>query len=170
MRLRAFWLWSGLAWALATGGGWPPAARGDEAPPELAISGSTLRERHTLPPARSSGLLADRSRSRSSGWWLGTAGIALALAAFGVGSLAARRALPGRAGGPLEIVGRLSLSPKHAVYLVRAGEHTLVVGTGAQGPPALLGEWAELRAAPAPEQAAAGPAAVRLDRPFGGER
>jgi flagellar biogenesis protein FliO len=68
-------------------------------------------------------------------------GIALALAVFGGVSLASRRFLPGRGTGPLQVVGRTSLSPKHTVYLLRAGDRVLIVGTGSQGAPSLLGEW-----------------------------
>jgi hypothetical protein len=55
------------------------------------------------------------------------------------------------------VVAHTCLSGKHTVYLVKAGSRMLVIGTGAQGPPALLGEWAgpvaaEL-ASPAAEQA-----------------
>jgi hypothetical protein len=48
----------------------------------------------------------------------------------------------------LEVVAHTCLSAKHTLYVVRAGRRMLVVGTGAQGPPALLGEWIET---PAPE-------------------
>jgi hypothetical protein len=71
---------------------------------------------------------------------MGTAGIALALAAFGGMSIAARRYLPQAESGPLRVVGRTSLSPKHAVYLLRAGDRVLLIGTGPQGSPTLLGE------------------------------
>jgi flagellar biogenesis protein FliO len=71
---------------------------------------------------------------------MGTAGIALALAAFGGMSVAARKFLPQSESGPLRVLGRTSLSPKHAVYLLKAGDKVLIVGTGPQGPPTLLGE------------------------------
>ena len=61
---------------------------------------------------------------------MGTAGIALALAAFGGMSLAAKRFLPQSESGPLRVVGRTSLSPKHSVYLLKAGDRVLIVGTG----------------------------------------
>jgi flagellar biogenesis protein FliO len=76
----------------------------------------------------------------SGGWWLGTAGVALALAAFGGISLASRRLPAGTEPGPLQVVGRARLSPRHSVVLLRAGDRVLIVGAGAQGPPALLGE------------------------------
>ncbi len=85
----------------------------------------------------------------SSNWWMGTAGIALALAAFGGMSVAARKFLPQSESGPLRVLGRTSLSPKHAVYLLKAGDKVLIVGTGPQGSPTLLGEMPP-ESAPAP--------------------
>jgi hypothetical protein len=78
----------------------------------------------------------------AGGWWLGTAGVALALAACGWASVAARRYLPRAADGTaaLRVVGRTSLSPKHTVYLLDVGGRVLIVGAGPQGPPSLLGE------------------------------
>lgn len=93
-------------------------------------------------PQRSSTVHRGVDGAASSGsWWLGTAGIALALALCGGISVASKRYLPGRTGGgALRVVGRASLSPKQAVYLVAIGERILIVGAGAQGPPSLLGE------------------------------
>lgn len=50
--------------------------------------------------------------------------------------------LPG-ARGPrrLEVVERLPLDGKRALWLVRADGRTLLVGTGEGGAPALLGDW-----------------------------
>ena len=80
----------------------------------------------------------------SGGFWIGTVGIGLALAAFGGLSLAAKRLRPGGAdSASLRVVGRASLSPKHAVYLLRAGDRVLIVGTGNGGPPSLLGEMTD---------------------------
>jgi flagellar protein FliO/FliZ len=45
---------------------------------------------------------------------------------------AARRLGMGRAGGPLELVGRLPLDGRRAVYLVRVGRRVLVLGAGDQ--------------------------------------
>jgi flagellar protein FliO/FliZ len=76
----------------------------------------------------------------SNGWWLGTAGIALALAAFGGASVAAKKFLPKSDASPLRVIGRTSLSPRHSVYLLKAGDRVLIIGTGPQGSPTLLGE------------------------------
>jgi flagellar biogenesis protein FliO len=61
------------------------------------------------------------------------------LAAFAL-CLAARKPWPRDNAGLLRVVGRVPLSPRHSIYLVRAGERTLLIGTGAQGAPTLLGE------------------------------
>jgi len=113
-------------------------------------------------------------------WWLGTAGVALALAACGWVSIAARRFGPKPGSGPssaIRVVGRTSLSPKHSVYLLDVGGRVLIVGTGAQGPPSLLGELNDAdefaRPGPAapPVPAATSRAAVasRFDRRIGDE-
>jgi hypothetical protein len=98
--------------------------------------------RHLFPPRAASSARAGEPAGHSGGWWLGTAGVALALAVVGGLSVASRRFAPAaQPGAPgLRVVGRTSLSPRHAVYLVRAGDRVLVLGTGPQGPPSLLGE------------------------------
>jgi hypothetical protein len=57
-------------------------------------------------------------------------------------------------------VGRVSLPPKHAVFLVKAGGRTLLIGTGPQGAPSLLGELDEDDEAAAP---ASSPVVARTD-------
>jgi len=47
--------------------------------------------------------------------------------------LGARRAGMGRSGGPLELVGRLPLDARRAVYLVRVGTTVYVVGASEAG-------------------------------------
>ena len=78
----------------------------------------------------------------AAGWWLGTAGIALALAVCGWASVASRRysPRPASATAALRVVGRASLSPKHSVYLLQVGDRVLIVGAGGQAAPSLLGE------------------------------
>jgi flagellar biogenesis protein FliO len=76
----------------------------------------------------------------SSGWWLGSAGIALVLAICGAGCVAARKHWPRESAGLLQVIGRVSLSPRQSIVLVRAGNRVLLIGTGAQGAPSLLGE------------------------------
>jgi hypothetical protein len=72
--------------------------------------------------------------------------VALALAAVGWVSVASRRYLPSAGGAPaaLRVVGRTNLSPRHTVYLLDIGERVLIVGTGPQGAPSLLGELTDL--------------------------
>jgi hypothetical protein len=81
-------------------------------------------------------------RAEAAGtWWLGTAGIALVLAVCGGISLATRRGWPQvHAPGMLRVVGRTRLSPRHTVHLLSLGDRILIVGTGPQGAPSLLGE------------------------------
>ena len=44
----------------------------------------------------------------------------------------------------MQVVGRVSLSPKHTVHMLRVGRRVLVVGVGPQGAPALISELDEL--------------------------
>jgi hypothetical protein len=83
----------------------------------------------------------------------GSIGIAATavLAVLGVGVLAAGRLRSPGGSGTLRVVGRAHLTGRHAVYLLRAGDRTLVLGVGPQGPPALLGELET------PPEATAGP-------------
>jgi hypothetical protein len=76
----------------------------------------------------------------SDTWSLAMIGIALALAVCGGTAAAGRRFLRERGQGDVQVVGRVSLSPKHAVYLLRAGRRLLLVGTGPQGAPSLISE------------------------------
>ncbi len=76
-------------------------------------------------------------------WW-GMAGITAALAVSGGIYAACRRFLPPRLAGAVQVVGRMSLSPKHSVYVLRVGRRVLLVGTGPQGAPSLITELDEL--------------------------
>ena len=46
--------------------------------------------------------------------------------------------------GRLQVISRVGLSPKHTVYLLRAGGRVLLVGTGPQGAPSLISELDEV--------------------------
>lgn len=83
------------------------------------------------------------SSVHSSGWWLGTSGIALVLAICGGICVAARKYRPQNSTALVQVVGRVSLSPRHSIFMVRAGRRLLLVGTGSQGAPTLLGELYE---------------------------
>ena len=71
-------------------------------------------------------------------------GITLALAICGGLIVAGRRFLPQGAGVGMQVVGRVSLSPKHTVYLLRVGQRVLLVGAGPQGSPSLISELDDL--------------------------
>src|SRR5512135_1829006 len=117
-----------------------PSVRADQGPPTASIAGRDAVSR-PFPPRGAAGRRAVGLAEKSAGWWSGMAGIALALALFGGISMASRRLLPrAGSGGLLGVVGRASLSPKHTVYLLRVGERVLILGTGPQGSPTLLGE------------------------------
>jgi len=98
----------------------------------------------------------------SSGWWLGSAGITLVLAVCGAICIAARNYWPRESAGSLRVVGRVSLSSRHSIFLVRAGERVLLIGTGSQGAPSLLGELTEAERVEDPAEPA-------RRRPFSGE-
>ncbi len=126
----------------------PATAKGDEpsprVPPTMALPGH-----HPITRATTTGRDGKPTAPSASagGFWLSSAGIAVAIAAFGAFSLGARKLRPGD-NGPLalKVVGRTSLSPKHTVYLLKAGNRVLIVGAGGQGPPSLLGELTEAEA------------------------
>lgn len=111
-------------------------AKADPKPPTASIAAP---ERHKI-AARSSA--EHQTNSGSGGWWWSTAGAATILALAGWASLAGRKFLPKTAVNTrgVKVVGRTSLSPKHSVYLLQVGERVLIVGTGPQGAPSLLGE------------------------------
>jgi flagellar biogenesis protein FliO len=73
----------------------------------------------------------------------------LALAVCGGVSVLAcrgRRWSQAQAGTVLRVVGRTSLSPRHTVYLLGVGDRILIVGTGPQGAPSLLGALTDAEA------------------------
>ena len=86
------------------------------------------------------GSTPNTSSTSPGGWWFGSAGIAVALAAVGGVVVAAKKLKPGSEAGPLKVLSRTSLSPRHSVYLLKVGDRVLIVGTGPQGAPSLLGE------------------------------
>ncbi len=93
-----------------------------------------------LPFPRGEGLNRSGRVGMSSDHWPATLAVVLALVLLGAIGLASRKFRPATERGPLQVVGRAALSPKHAVYLLRVGDRVLIVGAGTQGPPALLGE------------------------------
>jgi flagellar protein FliO/FliZ len=134
-RLRFRLLAVGWAW-LAPGS---TIALGGEAPPTAAIPRpevDALARVPMLPRVRPSSTSADPG----FGWWLGPAGVAAALAVCGGVSVASRRFLPTGDSGPIRVIGRSALSPKHSACLLRVGDRVLIVGFGPQGAPSTLGE------------------------------
>jgi hypothetical protein len=129
--------WRGpVAWTLVVGGLIGPARAGEEpSPARPDTSRAALRRTPAAP-----GIVAG-----GSGWGWPLAGVALALAGLGWASLAARRSAPfgGREVGPIRVIGRTGLGPRHAVYVLRSGDRLLVVGTGPAGPPSLLATLSE---------------------------
>lgn len=119
-------------------------ALADDAPPVHALRNPATTERHPIAPRASSS-----SGAASGGWWLGVAGVVLALGVSGGFCLASRK---GGARDPLAgiaVVGRASLSPRHSVALVKVAGRTYLIGLGPQSAPALLGEWDDEPAAAA---------------------
>ena len=47
---------------------------------------------------------------------------------------------PSRQGVGMQVVGRVSLSTRHTVYMLRVGRRVLLVGAGPQGSPSLISE------------------------------
>jgi flagellar biogenesis protein FliO len=45
--------------------------------------------------------------------------------------------------GSVRVIGRVSLSSRQSIFLVRAGQRVLLIGAGNQGAPSLLGEVTE---------------------------
>jgi flagellar biogenesis protein FliO len=72
------------------------------------------------------------------------AGITLVLAVCGVVVAAVRRLSSQGPAAAIRVVSRLSLSPKHSVYLLRVGRRVLLVGAGPQGAPTLISELDDL--------------------------
>ena len=113
-----------------------PFARGEDAPASRRPFPPRARDAATKRDARTDG-------QGGAPWWFGPTGVVVILAAGGWASLAARKYLPANATAAqtgLRVLGRTALSPKHSVYLLKAGDRVLIVGTGPQGAPSLLGE------------------------------
>jgi flagellar biogenesis protein FliO len=73
------------------------------------------------------------SAGRNVAWWVTTGlGLAVVLAAIFLGGRVARRLVPGamvgESTGPVHLLHRTFLSPKHTVCLVKCGDRILVIG------------------------------------------
>jgi hypothetical protein len=124
----------------------PPKSGGTPAGAAEALNGSRGPDIHSRTPRSSLSrrfARADRTEG-SENWYLGMAGIAVLLALGGGIAAAARRFAPRTGAGALQVISRVGLSPKHTVYLLRAGGRVLLVGTGPQGAPSLISELDEV--------------------------
>jgi Flagellar biosynthesis protein, FliO len=79
----------------------------------------------------------------SDPWSLSMIVVTITLVVLGGIVVAGRRYLPQAPGAAMQVVGRVSLSPKHTVYMLRVGRRVLLVGTGPQGSPSLISELDE---------------------------
>jgi Flagellar biosynthesis protein, FliO len=79
------------------------------------------------------------ARHAASEWW-GIAALGIAIAICAVVFLAARQFMPQGANGTLRVLGRVSLSAKHDLYLLQCGQRLILVGTGPQGAPSFISE------------------------------
>jgi hypothetical protein len=116
---------------------------GDASPPET----DTRSQAEVSRAPRSLLLRRFSSNAReggSDGWYVGLAGIALALAVCGAIVAVASRFSARSSAGAIHIVSRAGLTPKHTVYLLRVGRRVLLVGVGPQGAPSLISEMDEL--------------------------
>jgi flagellar biogenesis protein FliO len=138
-----------------------PAASAQDAPAPDARP-----TRHHIETAASKKSRLEPLASGSQGWWLGTAFMVVILGAAGVVCIAAKRQAVGGPSVKLQVVGRVLLPPKHAVFAVKAGDRTLLVGVGPQGAPALLGELDDEGLPEAPPQAARVAAVPPAHRPI----
>jgi Flagellar biosynthesis protein, FliO len=142
-------VWTGLFFATAAARPALADATGETARSSGGVDhGSGSSDEHSRPPARSraprpSGPSWLRGDPGGDHWGAGTAVLALVLAVGGGVAVAARRMGPRGPAGAIQVVGRVALSPKHSVYLLRVGRRVLVVGAGPQGPPALITELAD---------------------------
>ncbi len=122
----------------------PPASAAAPEGPARGLARSWGEGARAAGPAWVSRLARKSQGAGPDSWWLGLGGMALALAICGALGIIARRFAPRVAHGAIQVVGRVSLSPKHTVCLLRVGQRVLLVGTGPQGAPALLGEFDQL--------------------------
>lgn len=109
----------------------------------VADARATARHAIRRPEAGASRLSLGRgSSSRRLGGAESMVGLTLLLAVVGGAAWAFRRwgGRIERGPGPVRVVARTPLTPRHAIHLVQAGERWLLVGTGTTGAPSLLGE------------------------------
>jgi hypothetical protein len=107
--------------------------------PSFADSGEVVHQVGVFEAPRSRRIPGMVGLSPPACGWIASFTVALGLS--GCVYLAMRRCLPPGVSANLKIVGRVSLSPKHAVYLVQIGRRMLLIATGPQGAPAFISEF-----------------------------
>jgi Flagellar biosynthesis protein, FliO len=124
-----------------------PSADASEDPALLSARGES-EPRNAVPRTSRAAIFRRLTNGAQPGgldsWSPVMIGITVALAVCGGIIAAGRRLLPQGAGVGMEVVGRMSLSPKHTVYLLRVGRRVLLVGAGPQGSPSLISELDDL--------------------------
>lgn len=141
MALRALWIACALCLAASS-------AQAEETP---------KAGRHAIP--RSSDRPGSGESSSSGPFSMIFGGLGVILAGFGAFVVLAKKTRLESTTANLRVVGRVSLSPRQSVYLLRVGDRTLIVGTGGQGPPSILGE---MKASEESEAPAAKPGVLPL--------
>lgn len=106
---------------------------GDRKP--ITISPSTFKRESLSKRAKSSDESSETPLppNKSLAWWVTTGiGLAVVLVAIFVGGKVARRIVPGAvvgdSSGPIQLLHRTFLTPKHTVCLVRCGDRLLLIG------------------------------------------
>lgn len=119
----------------------PPLAHGQSGPgtnPQSKSTATGRTSRGTTGPVRPSTPILERSL----GW---TGGV---LAVGAIALIVSRKLLrplgiaAATSNDQARICSRVQLTPRQAVHVVRIGSHTLVIGTGPQGSPVTLAQWA----------------------------
>src|SRR5690349_9563311 len=93
-----------------------------DGPPVNALRGPGAADRHPIAPRASAG-----DGVSSGGWWLGGAGVVLALGVLGGIGLAWRRGASRDPATGVAVVGRASLSPRHSLALVKVAGRTYLI-------------------------------------------
>lgn len=109
--------------------------KGDGERKPITISPSTFKRESLSKRVKSNDDSSDPPLppNKSLAWWVTTGiGLAVVLVAIFVGGKVARRIVPGAvvgdSSGPIQLLHRTFLTPKHTVCLVRCGDRLLLIG------------------------------------------
>jgi|GEM_PF-4029110 len=119
----------------------PPLAHGQSGPETKHASNSpaaSLSSRGTKAATRPSSPILERSLSWTGGV-LAVGAIALIVSRKFIRPMGIAAAT---SNDQARITSRVQLTPRQAVHVVRIGSRTLVIGTGPQGSPVTLAQWA----------------------------